>query len=133
MDYGSHDAVGDLRLDGLGKTFLEDADPQPPHAAIQVRQRVDTLRDAAALPRIVVVVAGHRLQCGRDVLHRARHRPHVVHAGLGGEADREVRHQPECRLQPNHAAIGSGQPDRAALVAAERDVDLARRQRRPGA
>ena len=65
--------------------------------------------------------------------HRARHRPDVIHAGLGGEADREVRHQPERRLQPDHAAIGRGQPDGAALVAAERDVHLARGQRGPGA
>ena len=126
-------ALGNPLLDGLGKSFLEDADPQPPHPAVQVGQRVDALRDAAALARVVVVVSGHRLQRGRDVRHRARHRPDVIHAGLGGEADREVRHQPERRLQPDHAAIRRGQPDRAALVAAERDIHLARGQRRPGA
>ena len=131
--HGRHDTGSHVRLDGLGETFLEDADPQPPYAAIQVGQRVDAIGDAAALARVVVVVSGHRLQCGRDVRHCARHRPDVVHAGLGGEADREVRHQPERRLQPDHAAIGRGQPDGAALVAAERDIHLARGQRRAGA
>ena len=85
------------------------------------------------LAGVVVVVAGHRLQRGRGIRHRTGHRSDVIHALLSGKADREMRDQPEGRLQPDHAAIGGRKPDRAALVAAERDVHLARRQRRAGA
>ena len=36
-----------------------------------------------------------------------------------------IGHQPECRFQPEHARPRCGQPDRAALVAADRHVGLA--------
>ena len=61
LGYGSQDAFGDLRLDRFGEAFLEDADAQPSHPAVQIRQHVDALRDAAVLTGIIVVLAGHCL------------------------------------------------------------------------
>ena len=79
---------------------------------------LDALRDATVLTGVIVVIAGHRLQCGRNVPYRA---PSALRdpTGLSCETDREVRHQSERRLQHDHAAIGSGQPDETALIAAE--------------
>ena len=43
----------------------------------------------------------------------------------------EAETRAEKRSQPGHAAIGRGQTDRAAVVAAEGDVDLAHREAAP--
>ena len=131
--YRRQDTLGHPRLDRLGEALLQDADAQSPHAAIQVGQRVDALRDATALARVQVVVSGHRLQGSCDVRHGARHRSDVIHAGFGGEADREVRHQPEGGFQADHATMGRRQPDRPALVATEGDVHFSGSQRCRGA
>ena len=131
--HGLQHARRDAGLDRLGKSFFEDADPQPVHATVEVGQDIHALRDVTGLTGIVAVRAGHCLQRRRCVRHVARHRADMVHAGLGREADREMRHEAKGRLQPDHAAIGRGQPDGPALVAAERDVHLTGRQRRAGA
>jgi hypothetical protein len=65
--YGSQDALGDRRLDRFGEAFLEDADAQPFHPAIQIQQHVHPPRDATVLTGIIFAVAGHCLQCGRHV------------------------------------------------------------------
>jgi hypothetical protein len=53
----------------------------------------------------------------------------VVDARLGGEPHAEVRDESERGLQADHPAVGGRDADRAALVAAEGDVDLAGGQR----
>ena len=88
-------------------------------------EHVHVLRHVARLARIVRVVAGGRLERGRRVLDRARHRPGVVDALVGAEPDPEMGHQAERRLEPERAAERGRNTDRAALVAAERDVHLA--------
>ena len=98
----------------------------------QAAEHVHGDRDVASLARIVGVVAGGGLERGRRVLDRAGHRPGVVDALVRAEADPEVGDQAEGGLETDDSAEGGGDPDRAALVAAEGDVDLARRYGRAG-
>ena len=85
----------------------------------------------ADLARVEAVLARRAPRaCGAQSAHRARHRPDVVDrqldredAGVGDEAVR--------RLVADAPAPRRRQPDRAALVAAEREVGLAGDERPP--
>ena len=112
------------------KPSVSDADAQPGDAAAE-RRRV--LVDAhVVLARVEPVGAGDHLEQQRVVGDGAGHRPEVVdrrldrhRAGVGNEAVR--------RLHAVDAAERSRHADRAALVAADRHLDLARADERGAA
>ena len=110
------------------KTFLDDADLQAAHAALH-QLAVGLGVAAGVLARVQAVGAGQHFEHQRVVGHGGRHRAGVVerqldrhHAGVG--------HQAVGRLHAVDAAVGRRHPDRAALVAADREVDLAGRDQR---
>ncbi len=76
--------------------------------------------------RIVAVVTRDHFQQQRIVGDAVGHGAGVVDEDLDRH-DAGVRHESPRRLHPVHAAVRRGHPDRAALVAADRHVDLARR------
>ena len=104
------------------EALAQHADAQALGADLE-RRRVGLHADAD-LARVEAVLAGDRLEHQRAVGDRARHRPDVVERQLDRE-DPGVGHEAERRLVPAAAAPRRRQPDRAALVAAERQVGLA--------
>ena len=112
-----------LDSDLLGKALGDDAEAR---AGERVRRLFDC-RDIVgsrhvSLSRIALVSAGDRLeQCG-EVGGGARQRAAVVE-GLVDAGDANVGDEPVGRLQPEDATPRRRRADRAALVAANRDVD----------
>ena len=104
------------------EALVEQADAQPLHSA---RERGGVGRQGrghVGLARIEAVAPSHDLERHRDVLHGAGHRPHVVDGRLEPE-HAGVRDQAVGRHEPDDPAPRGGQADRAALIAAQRDVD----------
>ena len=78
--------------------------------------------------RVVRVVAGNHAEHERRVRHGAREGPDVVERPRQRHHARPT-HAPVRRLEPDDAAAGRGQPDRASRVAAERPEDEPRGDR----
>ena len=138
---GGADTVRDHRVAGrepgiapgvltrtLVEAFLQHADLDALAARIEARDvvHVEARRDQPPLARIERILAGDRGEHACGVLHRVGHGAEMVHghldhhgAGIGHEAIR--------RLVADDAAPARGNADRAALVAADRHVDIAGR------
>ncbi len=87
---------------------------------------------AGLLARVKAVGAGNDLQQQGYIGHAAGHRTGVVDRDVDGE-DAGVGHQAVGRFQAADAAPRARNPNRAALVAAERHIDLAGRHQRAAA
>ena len=109
---------------GLLEAFLHDADLHALHAAFQ--HRGVGVRLDVVLARVVAVGTGDDLEQQRVVGDARRHRAGVVDIDLDRH-DAGVGHQPVRRLHAVDAGERRRHADRAALVAADRHVDLAQR------
>ena len=105
------------------EALLDDADAQATRLASQ-RLRVPLGHQAGALAWIEPVRTGDRLQQERRIAGRARDRADVVQCELDREHAR-IRDEAIRRLQAVHPAPAARDANRAALVAADCQVDLA--------
>ena len=115
------------------EALLEHADTKSRDSLGEPAEHIHASGNVARLARIVGVGPRGGLERRRRVFHGAGHRTRVVDALVRAESDAEVRHEPERRLVADDPAERRRDADGAALVAAERDVDLARGHRRAGA
>jgi hypothetical protein len=119
------DRVGRCRLDAdvLGESLGDHAEANASKSVRRVLDGRDVVRCASlALPGVVLVLAGDRLQQRRQIGRRPGHRAAVVE-GLVDPGHADVGHETVCRLQAEHAAPGGGGADGPALVAADGHVD----------
>ena len=104
----------------------QDADPQSLQVlGERLAVRLDRARQA---PRVLLVVAGERLQDDRAVVHGARERPAVIERVRVGD-DARAADEAERRHEPDDTAERRGATDRSAGIRAERDRHHARRDR----
>src|SRR5207253_7325391 len=99
-------------------------DSQTGHAVGQTAQRIDMEWDVRRLTRIVAIATGGRLECSSCVCGSSRHRPGVVNTLVRPEADSEVGDEAERRFQAIRATERSRNPNGAALVSTERNIDF---------
>ena len=120
----AHEAVDvRLRRAGPAEPLPDDPDAETPGVAGE-GAGIGVRADRRRLARIEAVRTRDRLEKERAVGGRAGDGPGVVQRELDRE-DPGVGHEPVGGLEPHRPAIGARNPDRPALVAAERHVDLA--------
>jgi hypothetical protein len=106
----------------MAEALLDDRDPQTPHAAVQ---ELGILRHLVGLlPHVQTVGTSDDFEHERIVSNVARHRSGVVDRHLHAH-DAGVRYKPVCRLHSDDATKRARHAYRAALVAADREIDLA--------
>ncbi len=127
---GGADGFVHTRLRQLrdGEAFPDHADPEPGDTGVHFG-KVAPRRWVGPLTRVEPVTAGEHFEHQRGVTYGTGDRAEVVEGVLDGKRSC-VRHQSVGRLVPDRAAEGAGDPDRAALIAAERHLDVARGDQR---
>ena len=110
------------------EAFLQHADPDPLAALAEAGDvvRVQPRRDQTPLARIQRVLAGDRGEQAGRVLHRVGHGAEMVHGHLDHHGA-GVGHEAVGGLEADDAAPARRDADRAALIAADRHVDIAGR------
>ena len=81
---------------------------------------------AFGLPRVQGIAPGDHAEQQRHIAGRGADRSRMVQGQLDGKHAR-AGDEPISRLQPIDPAPGGGDPDRPALIAAQRHIDAARR------
>ena len=109
----------------MAEALLEHADAEPGDAAAdRVREPAGHLVvERRRLPWVEPVGPGEHVEEQGRVGDRARHRAEVVERHLERECAR-VRDEPVRRLQPDDPRPRARAADRAALVTADREIDL---------